>query len=91
MANDMLRQTAAEHLSARARRLRHASLTRVGGPPRRPSRRSGGVTGQCHDPSLWASYAAFERAEKAIGDFDAEIRTVRALLTYATGEVGGVD
>ena len=26
--------------------------------PRRPSRRSGGVTGQCHDLSPWRSYAA---------------------------------
>ena len=83
--------------------------------PRRPSRRSGGVTGQCHDLSPWrrmpqASRAhlrrrdrpartgarpstrptldraavAIERAEKAISD--AEIRTARALLTYATGE-----
>ena len=85
--------------------------------PRRPSRRSGGVTGQCHDLSPWrrmpqASRAhlrrrdrpartgarpstrptldraagAIERAEKAISDLDAEIRTARALLTYATGE-----
>ena len=34
---------------------------------------------------------ALERAEKAISDLDAEIRTARALLTYATGGVGGVD
>ena len=72
--------------------------------PRRPSRRSGGVTGQCHDLSPWRrmpqasnseavaaadldrAAVALERAEKAISDLDAEIRTARALLTYATGE-----